>query len=419
MTNLDFTTPWATKKTYDPFHSLCSYLGAFPPALASYFIKYFTDEGDLVFDPFAGRGTTLLEARILNRRAVSSDLNPIALALNRAKAFTLNLEQITERVSKLEQSYDYALFLPEAEGECDEIHLIYHPRTLAQLCFLRSILLGSPHPVDQYLIGAVLGIMHGSERKNGSSGYLSISMPNTFSMAPEYVRRFVQTKQLNREYRDVFQLLREKSERTFKNHAGTPVDAEVFECDAKIVSSKPEMAKYLNMVDLVLTSPPYLGIVNYAKQNWIRSWFLKSNPDQVSECLDDDLNLFEWIKFSRESLGEIKKFLQPSGVAILVIGDVARSKDSVIPLAREFARMVKETNLFRNIWVFSDYILNDDKTTRIWGETKGKATGIDRIVILSDIDPFAGNQRMDGESIIPPEMIFRSTREFIGEAAPG
>lgn len=419
MTNLDFTTPWATKKNYDPFHSLCSYLGAFPPALASYFIKYFTDEGDLVFDPFAGRGTTLLEARILNRQAVSSDLNPIALALNRAKAHTLNLEQINERIDYLEQSYDYALFLPEAEGESDEIHLIYHPRTLAQLCFLRSVLLPSSRPVDQYLVGAVLGIMHGSERKNGSSGYLSISMPNTFSMAPEYVRRFVQTNQLNREYRDVFQLLREKSERIFKKHVGTTIDASVFEYDAKIVSANPEMAKYLNKVDLVLTSPPYLGIVNYAKQNWIRSWFLKSNPDEVSERLDDDLNLFEWIKFARESLKEIKKFLQPDGVAILVIGDVARSKDSVIPLAREFARMVKETNLFRNIWVFSDYILNDDKTTRIWGETKGKATGIDRIVILSDIDPFVGNQRIHGEPLITPEMIFRSTREFIGEATSG
>ena len=419
MTNLDFATPWATKKNYDPFHSLCSYLGAFPPALASYFIKYFTDEGDLVFDPFAGRGTTLLEARILKRLAVSSDLNPIALALNRAKAFTLNLEQINNRINRLEQSYDYALFLPEAEGESDEIHLIYHPRTLAQLCFLRSVLLSSSQPVDHYLVGAILGIMHGGERKNGTSGYLSISMPNTFSMAPEYVRRFVQTKQLNREFRDVFQLLREKSERIFKNHVGTPVNADVFECDAKAVSSKPEMAKYLNKIDLVLTSPPYLGIVNYAKQNWIRSWFLKSNPDEISDRLDDDLNIFEWIKFSRESLIEIKKVLKPTGVAILVIGDVARSKDSVIPLAREFARMIKEANLFKNIWVFSDYILNDDKTTRIWGETKGKATGIDRIVILSDIDPFIGNQRMYGENVIPPEIIFRSTREFLGESASG
>ena len=54
--------------------------------------------------------------------------------------------------------------------------------------FLKSKL-----PVDKYLIGCVLGVMHGGERKDGTSGYLSISMPNTFSMSPDYVRRFVQT----------------------------------------------------------------------------------------------------------------------------------------------------------------------------------------------------------------------------------
>ena len=53
--------------------------------------------------------------------------------------------------------------------------------------------------------------MHGGERKDGTSGYLSISMPNTFSMSPEYVRRFVQTKELNRVKRNVFDILKEKT----------------------------------------------------------------------------------------------------------------------------------------------------------------------------------------------------------------
>ena len=89
--------------------------------------------------------------------------------------------------------------------------LIFHPRTLAQLCYLRLVLIDSENAIDEFIVGAILGIMHGGERKDGTSGYLSISMPNTFSMSPEYVRRFVQTKQLNREFRDVFQLLREKT----------------------------------------------------------------------------------------------------------------------------------------------------------------------------------------------------------------
>ncbi len=410
-----FVSPWAKKRDSDPFHSLCSYLGAFPPSLANYFIRYFTDEGNLVYDPFAGRGTTVLESRILQRNVIASDLNPIALALSKAKSHNLQVEKILERIDELEEDYDYPLFLPEAKAQSDEIHLIFHPRTLAQLCYLRLVLVDSTNPIDEFLIGAVLGVMHGGERKDGSSGYLSISMPNTFSMSPEYVRRFVQTKQLNREFRDVFQILREKTVRNFVKHNFPKIEGKVFECDAKTVSNHSELSKYKKKVDLILTSPPYLGVVNYARQNWIRSWFLKADPEEVSSRLDDDLNLFEWVKFSKDTLLEFKKLLKPNGVAVFVIGDVTKSKTSMIPLAREFASMVKENKIFKNVWVFSDYIQGFDKTTRIWGDTKGKATTVDRIVILSDINPFEKNDRLNGESILTYESIVESTKKFMGD----
>ena len=407
-------TPWANKSDSDPLHSLCSYLGAFPPSLANYFINYFTDEKDLVYDPFSGRGTTILESRLLNRKSFGSDLNPIALALSKAKSYSLNVKKILKRIDELEKDYDYALFLPEAQAESDAIHLIFHPRTLAELCYLRAVLLGSKDKTDQFLIGAILGIMHGGERKDGTSGYLSISMPNTFSMAPDYVRRFVQTKELNRVYRNVFENLREKVERVFKKHNSPKLESFIIECDAKKVTYSKPLKQYQGKVNLILTSPPYLGIVNYAKQNWIRSWFLESDPIEISEKLDDDLNINQWVKFSKKTLTEFKKMLQPDGVAVYVIGDVAKSKTSVIPLAREFAMMVKENKLFKNVWIFSDYIQSADKTTRIWGETKGKATAIDRIVILSDINPFLNNNRINEKSNFTYTLIQESTKHFLG-----
>tara|TARA_R110000744_G_scaffold121442_1_gene226086 strand:- start:2452 stop:3702 length:1251 start_codon:yes stop_codon:yes gene_type:complete len=407
-------TPWANKSDSDPLHSLCSYLGAFPPSLANYFINYFTDEKDLVYDPFSGRGTTILESRLLNRESFGSDLNPIALALSKAKSYNLDVKKILKRIDELEKDYDYALFLPEAQAESDAIHLIFHPRTLAELCYLRVILLDSKDKIDQFLVGAILGIMHGGERKDGTSGYLSISMPNTFSMSPDYVRRFVQTKELNRVYRNVFENLREKVQRVFKKHKSPKIESFILECDAKKVTHSKSLKQYQGKVDLILTSPPYLGIVNYAKQNWIRSWFLESDPMEISEKLDDDLNINQWVKFSKKTLTEFKKMLKPNGVAVFVIGDVAKSKTSVIPLAREFAMMVRENKLFKNVWIFSDYIQGADKTTRIWGETKGKATAIDRIVILSDINPFLNNNRINGKSIFTYKLIQESTKHFLG-----
>ena len=410
-----FITPWADKSDADPLHSLCSYLGAFPPSLASYFIKYFTDENDLVFDPFSGRGTTILESRMLNRNSFGSDLNPIALALSKAKSYSLKKEEIISRIDELENYYDYALYLPEAQGESDEIHLIFHQGTIAQLCYLKDELLSSSIKIDQFLVGAVLGIMHGGVRKDGTSGYLSISMPNTFSMSSEYVRRFVQTKELKRVNRNVFAILKEKVERVFAKHISPKTESFITECDAKQITRSTSLKKYQGKVDLLLTSPPYLGIVNYAKQNWIRSWFLNSDPMEISEKLDDDLNINQWVQFSKKTLTEFKKMMKPDGVAVFVIGDVAKSKNSVIPLARDFALMVKENKLFKNVWIFSDYIQGADKTTRIWGETKGQATATDRIVILSDINPLENNERMNGKSVLTYKMIQESTKHFMGD----
>jgi hypothetical protein len=412
----DFITPWSTQSTrsFDPWHSMCSYLGAFPPSLASYFIKYFTKRGGIVMDPFSGRGTTALEARLLNRNSIATDLNPIALALSHAKNAELEQVDILTRIGELELKYDYALYQAEATAQPDEIHLIFHPRTLAQLCYLKRKLLKSENQIDRFLVGIGLGILHGGERADGTSGYASIDMPNTFSMSPEYVRRFVQSKQLNRHFRDVFALLREKTNRLYKKHAPVLQKGVVVKCDAKGLSQHPELQPYLKKVDLVVTSPPYLGIVNYAKQNWIRSWFLDKDPEAVSKDLDDDLNLNEWITFSKDVVMELKKFLKRSGIAVFVIGDVAKSRTSVIPLAREFALMVREEKLFKYVWCINDAIADTDKTTRIWSETKGNATATDRVVFLSDINPFEKFANPAEIKKLNFKFIQKSTKYFIG-----
>lgn len=412
----NFITPWAKARAreYDTWHSMCSYLGAFPPALADYFIRYFTKKGDIVFDPFAGRGTTPLQARLLGRKSIATDLNPIALALCEAKNSDLSKEEIFLRIDELERKYDTSLYQQEANAQPPEIHLIFHPRTLAQLCYLRRKLLKSDDQIDKYLVGITLGVLHGGERANGTSGYASIDMPNTFSMSPDYVRKFVQTNELARTFHDVFKLLREKTERLYKKHSSIRQTGIVMKANARKLSSVEALKPFHKKVSLILTSPPYLGIVNYAKQNWIRSWFLNQNPEAVSAEIDDDLNLEEWIKFSKETIIELKSFLKKDGVAVFVIGDVAKSRTSVIPLAREFARMVREQKIFKNVWCINDAISDTDKTTRIWADTKGNATATDRIVFLSDGNPF--EKFADTEEVVKLNYRFvvKSTRYFIG-----
>ncbi len=412
----NFVTPWSKvgAREHDSWHAMCSYLGAFPPSLANYFIRYFTEEGDIVFDPFAGRGTTPLEARLLNRKSLATDLNPIALSLCHAKNAPLTQTEIFIRIEELEKKYDESLYQQEAHAQPEEVHLIFHPRTLAELCYLRRKLLTSENLIDRYLIGIGLGVLHGGERLNGTSGYASIDMPNTFSMSPDYVRKFVQKNQLNRFYRNVFDLLREKTIRLYKKHSGLKQTGDVVKANARTLSTVEVLQTYHRKVSLVLTSPPYLGIVNYAKQNWIRSWFLNEDPIKVSVELDDDLNLAEWLRFSLDVVTELKTFLKKDGVAVFVIGDVAKSKTSVIPLAREFTRMVRENKIFKNIWCINDAISDTDKTTRIWADTRGNATATDRIVFLSDINPFEKFGGVTDVEQLDFEFVEKSSKYIIG-----
>lgn len=154
-----------------PWHPMCSYLGTFPAGLARSLIAMLSDEGDVVLDPFAGRGTTLLESRVTRRIPLASDLNCIALAPARAKNVSVTFDQVLSRIASLERAYDTQLYLPEAQVEPDEIQLIFHTRTLAQLCFLRWCLVPARDDVDRFLIGAALGILHGAERQDGGSSY--------------------------------------------------------------------------------------------------------------------------------------------------------------------------------------------------------------------------------------------------------
>jgi hypothetical protein len=371
-----------------PWHAMCSYLGSFPPALARSFIEMLSEPGDFVMDPFSGRGTTLLEARIANRKILASDLNPISIALTRSKSVTVLPEDLKLRIEDLRSKYLEFLYLPEANVQDEDIRLIFHPVTLAQLCYLRRTIVDSTDPVDQFLVGVVLGIMHGKERQDATSGYLSVSMPNTFSMSPGYVKRFVETKRLNRIGRNVFNIMLEKIDRLFLYGGVSGGECAVETADVKTLSETEAFAPYRKKVKLIVTSPPYLDIVNYATQNWIRNWFTALNPEfGRAEDLDDNLTLDRWIKFSDKYTKQMQEMLAPDGAIVLVVGDVSRKSGASISLAREYLRRVLHNKTFAFVGCFSDVIRDGAKTTRIWGDTKGEATNIDRIVILSNREP--------------------------------
>lgn len=74
---------WVSKDTVYPSNVLNlstetqnkGHSAAYPERLPTWFIKLFTEEGDMVLDPFAGSGTTLRAAKKINRHSIGIDIN--------------------------------------------------------------------------------------------------------------------------------------------------------------------------------------------------------------------------------------------------------------------------------------------------------------------------------------------------------
>ena len=78
-----------------------SYRACFKPQLPAYFISRLTAPGDVVYDPFSGRGTTPLEAALHGRRVVANDVNPLSAILTRQRLEAPLPDAIETRLAEL------------------------------------------------------------------------------------------------------------------------------------------------------------------------------------------------------------------------------------------------------------------------------------------------------------------------------
>ena len=375
-------------------HTMCSYHGMFPAKLAHYFIETYTQSGDVVADPFSGRGTTVLQSRVEGRRAIGNDLSPLAYVLSKAKSNPPGWDEINGNIDTLERRFSSGKI--QVSEVSPDIKMLFHQSTLNQLIFLREALRARPiiewSSEELMLAGAVSGILHGAQRSDGSSAYLSISMPNTFSMSPTYVKKYIKEHGLRKIEQDVFECLRDKIARLYMDSLDGP-EGTVTNEDAASLFERPETRS--ESIDLLITSPPYLSVVNYGTSNWIRLWWL--GMDDVSReggagriQLDSDLDhrhrYDNYREFVRRTMKATRRVLKSDGVAVFVIGDVATSTAPPVELAERVWSEIGDSTGLQLIHVIEDSVPDNRKVSRIWGEQRGRATERDCLLVLGRRD---------------------------------
>ena len=296
---------------------MCSYLASFPAALTHAFIARYSRPGDVVLDPFSGRGTTPLQACAEGRIGVGNDLNPFAHLLTaakvepatraagddpagrapaglerRARADWLALGRARSRRTRR----DRRRLVPAAgSGGSARRRRRAGPgrgraglppadaRPAAVRPDRRS---ASTIATDRFLAAALTGILH------GKSATLPVRadaehVQHGAALRPRLRRpdgvRVARARRLRRPRQEARPALPRSRRRRSRGSpcSATPATSAPRARAALRARGRPDRAR------LVVTSPPYLRVVKYGYYNWLRTWFLGFDARAIDAALDD------------------------------------------------------------------------------------------------------------------------------------
>src|SRR5213594_1057676 len=123
---------WTSKqRAASSLHEI-SYRACFKPQLPRFFIERLTSESDTVYDPFMGRGTTLVEAALLGRIPIGCDVNPLSVVLTKSRLTPPFVVEIAERLGMID--------FTDSEEAPEDLLVFYHPETLREISALKKYL---------------------------------------------------------------------------------------------------------------------------------------------------------------------------------------------------------------------------------------------------------------------------------------
>ncbi len=256
-----------------PLNAVCPYFTMFPLGFPLQVLARATEAHEPVLDPFCGRGTTNLAARLREMPSTGIDTHPVAAAVAQAKLIATKPQAIATCLDEILGS----------EPECAMPRgpfwqLAFHQATLQDIARVRSALVRDASTPERRALQAVLlGALHGPLTKSSPS-YLSNQCPRTYAPKPRYAVTYWQRHGLSAPPADIRTVVKRRAERYYTQVLPVPDGSRVLLADSR----DPEVFRQLRdeQFGWIVTSPPYYGMRTYLPDQWLRLWLL-GGPETV------------------------------------------------------------------------------------------------------------------------------------------
>lgn len=274
-------------------NAVCPYFTMFPLGFPLGILTRAAVTKAEVLDPFCGRGTTNMAARLRGLPSTGIDSHPLAIASTKAKLVSTNpsailkaLDRILDRPGDIEE-------MPT--GEFWE--LAFEKSTLASIAKIRSALIRDCRSSARIALRAImLGALHGPAMK-GSPSYFSNQCPRTYAPKPRYAVAYWRRHDLRPRKIDVRDIMACRVARYYAESL-PKVDSQVLLGDSRDEELFRNDMRGRSF-DWVVTSPPYYGLRTYRPDQWLRLWFL-GGPDTVDYSQHDQVTHESPESFARQ-----------------------------------------------------------------------------------------------------------------------
>lgn len=306
-------------KTNGSTHSFHPYPAKYIPQIPNILIKELSNEGDTIYDPFLGSGTTCVEANILERNAIGNDVNKLAVLISKVKTTPLDqqrLKKLDYLINKIYLKIDNYCFNRDTSCHIEipdipNIDLWFKEFVIKEIVMIKDeIQKLDDNDLINFCFIALSAILVSVSNQDSDTRYVRVVKDiRPKDTIDKFVKQLLKMKKIMNENYSYF-----INSNTIFRTADTRLDG-IFDSDS---------------ADLVITSPPYPNAYDYHLYHKYRMFWLDMDPDQLRKreigahanySKKNGLTEFDFERDMEKCFNTVSKILKKEKYFVLVIGN--------------------------------------------------------------------------------------------------